>query len=315
MEIMDNFYELIILGAGPAGTAAGVYASRKKIKTLLIAESFGGQATVAAKIENIIGYTDLSGVQMAQAFEKQLRANQVEMVSDTITSIKKEADIFQVATANSGFFKTKNILIALGRKYKNLEVPGEEKFKGRGVVYCSTCDAPLFKDKPVAVVGAGNAGLLSVIDLSPYASKIYLLTKNENLKADEVLQDKVKNIPKAEIILNAKITEIEGDAMVEALKYQDAKTGEIKRLVVNGVFVQIGMKPNIEPVKDLIQINKTGEIIAEPLTGRTSAPGIWAAGDITDLPYKQISVAVGDGIRALLDIYAELRGIKLKEFI
>jgi len=312
---MDTIYELIILGAGPAGTAAGVYASRKKIKTLLITESFGGQATVAAKIENIIGHTDLSGVQMARAFEKQLRANRVEMVLDTITSIKKEADIFQVATANNGFFKAKNILIALGRKYKNLEVPGEEKFKGRGVVYCSTCDAPLFKDKPVAVVGAGNAGLLSVIDLSPYASKIYLLAKNENLKADEVLQDKVKNIPKVEIILNAIITEIEGDVMVEALKYQDAKTGEIKRLVVNGVFVQIGMTPNIEPVKDLIQINEAQEIIAEPLTGRTSAPGIWAAGDITNLPYKQISVAVADGIRALLDIYAELRGIKLKEFI
>ena len=312
---MDEIYELIILGAGPAGTAASVYAGRKKIKALLIAEGFGGQAVVAASIENIVGHRKLSGVEMARLFEEQVKASGIEVILDRIPNIKKEKNIFQIETVNNGVFQGKNILVALGRKYKNLEVPGEEKFRGRGVVYCSTCDAPLFKDKPVAVVGGGNAALLSVIDLLSYASKIYLLNRSEELRADQILIDEVKKDPRVEIIFNAQVSEIIGDLMVEKLKYQNSKTGEIKELAVNGVFVQIGMKPNTDLAKDLVKTNEQGEIIAEPLTGRTSAPGIWAAGDITNLPYKQISVAVADGIRALLDIYAELRGIKIKEFI
>jgi len=311
----SEIYELIILGAGPAGTAASVYAARKKIKSLLITENFGGQAVIAASIENIVGHKKLSGVEMARLFEEQVKASGMEVILDRALTIKKEENIFKIETVNNGVFQGKSILVALGRKYKNLEVPGEEKFRGRGVVYCSTCDAPLFKDKPVAVVGGGNAALLSVIDLLAYASKIYLLNRSEELRADPVLIDEVKKEPRVEIIFNAQVTEIIGDLMVEKLKYQDSKTGEIKELAVNGVFVQIGMKPNTDLVKDLVKINKQGEIIVEPLTGRTSAQGIWAAGDITNLPYKQISVAIGDGIRALLDIYAELKGVKLKEFI
>jgi len=312
---MDTIYNLIILGAGPAGTAASVYAGRKKIKSLLITENFGGQAVIAASIENIIGHNKLSGVEMARLFEEQVKASGMEVILDKILNIKKEENIFKIETVNNGVFQGKSILVALGRKYKNLEVPGEEKFRGRGVVYCSTCDAPLFKDKPVAVVGGGNAALLSVIDLLAYASKIYLLNRSEELRADPVLIDEVKKEPRVEIIFNAQVTEIIGDLMVEKLKYQNSKTGEIKELAVNGIFVQIGMKPNTDLVKDLVKTNEQDEIIVEALTGRTSAQGIWAAGDITNLPYKQISVAIGDGIRALLDIYAELKGVELKEFI
>jgi len=312
---MDTIYNLIILGAGPAGTAASVYAGRKKIKSLLITENFGGQAVIAASIENIIGHNKLSGVEMARLFEEQVKASGMEVILDKILNIKKEENIFKIETVNNGVFQGKSILVALGRKYKNLEVPGEEKFRGRGVVYCSTCDAPLFKDKPVAVVGGGNAALLSVIDLLAYASKIYLLNRSEELRADPVLIDEVKKEPRVEIIFNAQVTEIIGDLMVEKLKYQNSKTGEIKELAVNGIFVQIGMKPNTDLVKDLVKTNEQDEIIVEALTGRTSAQGIWAAGDITKLPYKQISVAIGDGIRALLDIYAELKGVELKEFI
>jgi len=311
----DEIYELIILGAGPAGTAAGVYASRKQIKALLITEGFGGQAVVAAKIENIIGQPELSGVQMAKIFEEQARSVGLRTVFDKILSVKKEKEFFQIETANNGFFQAKNILVALGRQYKNLEVPGEERFKGRGVVYCSTCDAPLFKNKAVAVVGGGNSALLSVIDLLAYASKIFLLNRSEELRADPVLIDEIKKDLRVELIFNAQITEIFGDLMVKGMKYQNLKTGELRELAVNGVFVQVGMTPNSDLFKNLVKLNELNEIIVEPLTGRTSAPGIWAAGDITNLPYKQISVAIGDGIRALLDIYGELKDVKLQEFI
>jgi len=312
---MNEIYELIILGAGPAGTAAGVYASRKQIKALLISDGFGGQAVVAAKIENIIGQLELTGVQMAKIFEEQVRSVGLRTISDKILAVKKEKEFFQIETANNGIFRAKNILVALGRQYKNLEVPGEEKFKGQGVAYCSTCDAPLFRDKAVAVIGGGNAALSSVIDLFPYASKIYLLTHSNKLKGDQVLQEEAKRNPKAEIIIDAQVLEILGDLTVSGLKFRDLKTQKIKELKVEGVFVQVGRKPNSELVKNLLKLNEAEEIITEPLTGRTSEKGIWAAGDITNLPYKQINVAMADGIRALLDIYSQLKGVNLKDFI
>lgn len=308
-------YELIILGGGPAGTAASVYAGRKKIKGLLITENFGGQAVVADKIENFIGQLSLSGVEMAKIFEEQVRRSGLAVILDEIQKIEKEKDYFLVKTSHQGDFFARFLLVALGRKYKNLNVPGEEKFKGRGVVYCSTCDAPLFKDKPVAVVGGGNSALLSVLDLLSYASKIYLLNHSEEFRADPVLIERVKKEEKVEFIFPAEVKEIFGNFLVEGLKYQDLKTQEIKELAVKGVFVQIGMKPNTELLENLLELNENKEIIVEPLTGRTSCPGIWAAGDITNLPHKQISVAIGDGIRALLDIYKELRNLNLKEFI
>ncbi|MDP2855952.1 MAG: FAD-dependent oxidoreductase [bacterium] len=303
----NEIYELIILGAGPAGTAAGVYAGRKKIKTLLITEGFGGQATAASQIENIIGHPLLAGADLAMAFERHLQAVGMEIVIDRISGVKQNAKLFEIATPNNGSFQTQNILIALGSQHKALGIATEEKFKGKGVNYCSTCDAPLYKDKAVAVVGGGNAALSSVIDLLSYASKIYLLNRSEKLRSDPALVDRAKADTRVEIILNVQVSEIIGDLMVEKLKYQNSKTGEIKELAVNGVFVEIGMKPNTDLVKDLVKTNEQGEIIVEPITGRTSCPGIWAAGDITSLPYKQINVAMGDGIRALLDIYGKLR--------
>lgn len=304
---MDEIYELIILGAGPAGTAAGVYAGRKKIKTLLITEGFGGQATAASQIENIIGHPLRAGVDLAMAFERHLRAVGMEIVIDRISSVKQNNELFEISTPNNASFQTQNILIALGSQHKALGIATEEKFKGKGVHYCSTCDAPLYKDRAVAVVGGGNAAFSSVIDLLFYASKVYLLNRSEKLRSDPALVDKAKKDSRVEIILNAQVSEIIGDLMVEKLKYQNSKTGEIKELAVNGIFVEIGMKPNTDLAKELVKTNEQGEIIVEPITGRTSCPGIWAAGDITNLPHKQINVAMGDGIRALLDIYGKLR--------
>ena len=303
----NEIYELIILGAGPAGTAAGVYAGRKKIKTLLITEGFGGQATVAGQIENIIGHPLRAGVDLAMAFERHLKAVGMEMVIDRISGVKKNGELFEISTPNNGNFQTKNILIALGSQHRTLGVATEEKFKGRGVNYCSTCDAPLYKDKVVAVVGGGNSGFDAIIDLLPYASKIYLLELSDHLNGDPVTEEKIRSNPKIDVIVGARVLEIKGGAMVEGLVYQSLKTQEKKDLVVQGVFVEIGMKPNVELFKDWLQLLPTGEVVVDPLSGRTSLNGIWAAGDVTSLPYKQINVAMGDGIRALLDIYGKLR--------
>lgn len=308
MIYMNNeIYELIILGAGPAGTAAGVYAGRKKIKTLLITEGFGGQATAASQIENIIGHPLRQGADLAMAFERHLRAVGMEIVIDRISGVKQNDKLFEIATPNNGSFQTQNILIALGSQHRTLGIAAEEKFKGRGVNYCSTCDAPLYKDKAVAVVGGGNSGFDAVLDLLPYASKIYFLEFTDHLNGDPLIEEKIRSNPKVEVIVNAKVLDIKGETLVEGAVYQDLKTQERKDLMVQGIFVEIGMKPNVELFKDLVKLSATGEIVVDPLSARTSLEGVWAAGDITSLPYKQINVAMGDGIRALLDIYGKLR--------
>lgn len=305
---MDNeVYELIILGAGPAGTAAGVYAKRKNIKTLMITDGFGGQAVVASKIENIIGHPARTGTDLAMAFERHLKAVGMEIIMDRAMKVETDASGFKISTSNGDAFLTKNILVALGSRHRHLNVSGEDKFQGRGIAYCSTCDAPMFKDKIVVVVGGGNSALNSVMDLLPYASKIHLLAYTEQLVADLILREKIEKESKVGIILNAKVSEIKGESDVSGIKYQDLKTNEQKELTADGVFIHIGMSPNTDIFKGLLELNKGGEIIAEPITGKTSVLGIWAAGDITNLPYKQINVAMGDAIRAVLDIYESFR--------
>ncbi len=299
---MENkIYDLIILGAGPAGVAGAIYAHRKNINTLLIGESFGGQATVAAKIANIPGHLGISGMQMAQAFENHIKNVGVNFAMERIEKVEKQGDIFLVKTQNN-VYQGKNILMAFGRKYKDLEILNEEKYKGKGLFYCSTCDAALFKDRVAVVVGSGNTALNSVIDLFPFASKIYIITRGEVMRGDIVLQEEIKNNSKVEIIYNSQVSELEGDIMLKAVKYKNSQTNEEKRLETFGVFVNIGMKPNSELLEGLVELNENKEIITDFL-GRTSQKGIWAAGDVTSLPHKQISIAIGDGIRAVLDIY------------
>jgi thioredoxin reductase len=311
---MENkIYELIILGAGPAGVAGAVYAHRKNIETLLIGENFGGQATVAAKIANIPGHIGISGMQMANAFETHIKSIGINSVTDKIERVEKQNDIFIIKTSKE-IFQGKNILVTFGRKYKDLEIVNEEKYKGRGLFYCSTCDAPIFKDKVAAVIGSGNTALNSVMDLLPFASKIYVITRGEVMRGDVVLQEEIKKNPKVEIIYNSSVSQLEGDVMLNAIKYKNSVTNEEKRLELFGVFVNIGMKPNSELFEGLIQLNENKEIVTDFL-GRTSQLGIWAAGDITILPYKQISIAIGDGIRAALDIYSEIRKVKSRDAI
>ena len=310
-----KFYELIILGAGPAGTAAGVYAARKKIDTLIITEGFGGQATVAATIENIVGFEQISGIEMAMRFEKQLRYQKdIEIIIDKILEIKDQVNYFEVKTEKGSYF-SEFLLVCLGRKYRKLNIPKEKELEGKGVFYCSTCDAPLLKNKNAAVIGGGNSALLAVIDLISFASKIYLLTDEPYLRGDQVLQERIKKEEKVEIFYNTQILEILGDNFVTGLKFKDKTNNLEKFLEVTGIFIQIGMEPNSEIVRNFVKLNEANEIIVEGVLGKTSHPRMWAAGDITNLPFKQITIAMGDGVRALLDIYNNIQGKKNKEFI
>ncbi len=306
-------YDVIIIGGGPAGAAAAIYSARKKLKTLLITDSFGGQSVVSADIQNWIGEPHISGLDLAQKLEGHVRSfgdsveikipeKAVEIKSVRCSTFDRICD-FEIKT-DQGAYESKSVILAQGARRKKLGVPGEEKFNGKGVAYCSTCDAPLFSGKKVAGVRGGNAGLQAVVDLFPYASEVYLLNRGDILKGDPVEQEKIKNNPKLkEVIFNAEIIEISGEGFVNGIKYKNSKTGEEKVLQVEGVFVEIGSEPNSEIVKNLVALDKWGQVIIDAKHATTSHPGIFAAGDITDDPYKQNNISVGDAVKAALAAY------------
>ena len=299
-------YDLIIVGGGPAAVAAGVYAARKKLKILVIAgkDGFGGQSLVSADVQNWIGTKSVSGFDLGKMLEEHLRSqDEAEVLEDFVMKVEKMSAGFRVHTENAKALETKTVLVASGSRRKKLGVSGEKELDGRGVAYCSTCDAPLFKNKIVAVVGGGNAGLEAVVDLLSYATKIYLLASGDKLKGDPITQEKIVKSGKVEIILQAKTSEILGDKFVSGLKYDDGISKIAKELKLDGVFVEIGSVSNTDFVKDLVQVNKYGEIIVDHKTQRTSLGGIWAAGDVTDVSYKQNNISAGDAIKAVLNIY------------
>ena len=301
-------YELIIVGGGPAAISAGIVAARKKIKTLVIADSFGGQWITAGDIQNFIGIKSVSGFNLAKNLETHLRAQEgIEIKQTAVSKITKKDGGFSVETDKGEIFQTKTVLVASGSSHRKLNVPGEKEFEGKGVFYCATCDAPLMKGKIVAVVGGGNSAFESAISLLEYASKVYILDRAKILKADEVNREKVRNSGKAEIITEISIIEILGDKMVSGLKYQNYEGGEIKKLAVEGIFISISRMANNGVVNGLVEINKAGEIVIDPKTQKTSIEGIWAAGDVTDVLYKQGNIAIGDGMKAALNIYSYLR--------
>lgn len=312
-------YDLIIIGGGPAAVAAGVYAARKKLKTLLITESFGGQSLVSDNIENWIGTKMITGFDLAKNLEEHLRAQEsIEIkMPEKVTAIReipcadtKRPCDYEVVTDQGGAYQAKAVIVTSGSRRRRLGVPGEDKFEGKGVAFCSTCDAPIFSGKRVAVVGGGNAGLEAVVDLFPYAAEIYLIHRGGELKGDPVTQEEIRNNPKVKIILNAETQEIVGDKFVTGLRYRDAKSGEIKELVIDGVFVEIGAVPNSEIVKGLVELNQFGEILIDHKTSASSKAGIFAAGDVTDEMYKQNNISAGDGITAALSAYGYLLGLK-----
>lgn len=306
-------YDIIIIGGGPAGAAAAVYTARKKLKTLLLTESFGGQSIVSDDIQNWIGEQHISGFDLAKKMEEHVRAfpDAVEIkmpeLANRVRAISSEssarANDFEVATDQGGVYEGKAVIVTSGARRRKLNVPGEEKFNGKGVAYCSTCDAPLFAGKRVVVVGGGNAGLEAVQDLFPYAAEVVLLIRGDALKGDQVVQEEIKKNPKLAIVFNAEIQEILGDQFVSGVRYKDNKTNEEKTLEAGGVFVEIGSVPNSEIVKGLVDIDQWGQVVVNAKHATTSTPGIFAAGDVTDDPYKQNNISVGDGVRAALAAY------------
>jgi len=304
-------YDLIIIGGGPAGVSAGIYAARKKINFLLITESFGGQSVVASEIQNWIGIKSISGFELSKKMEDHFMAQpgiEIEEGSLVEKLEKISSGFFKVTLKNGKVFEAKTILAVTGGRRRRLGVVGESNFEGRGVAYCATCDAPMFAKKTVAIVGGGNAALGAVKDLSAYADKIYLLVRSENIKGDTILFEEIKKDKKVEVILNSEITEVLGKDFVEGVKYLDKKDNSSKDLKLDGVFVEIGSVPNSEFLGDLVKKNNYNEVVVDHGNQKTSQIGIWAAGDLTDLPYRQNNISASDGIKAIFSIRDYLNG-------
>ena len=301
-------YDCIIIGGGPAGAAAAVYAARKKIKALLIAESIGGQSVVSESIENWIGEKSISGFDLGKKLEEHVRAQEdIDLkIPERANAVKEIEGGFSVECASGAEYQAKTVLLVTGGRRRKLNVPGEDAFLGKGVAYCATCDAPLFRGKQVAVVGGGNSALEAVIDLLKYATHVYLLVRGNAMRADAVTQQEVNDSPNTTVLLNTNVTEIIGEKFVKGLVCKNSATGEEKKLDVGGVFIEIGSIPNADMAQGLVDMNAGGEIVVDHRTGATSKKGIWAAGDVTDGLYKQNNIAAGDAVKAMLSIYAYL---------
>jgi NADH-dependent peroxiredoxin subunit F len=301
---MQQIYDLIIIGAGPAGVAAAVYAARQKLNLLVVSKDMGGQiAKKAVDIENYPGFEKISGPNLIKLFAEQLEKNEVKIEFDEVVKIEKKDKNFEVSAATGEKFLSKTVIMATGGDPRPLEVAGEKEFVGRGVSYCALCDGPVFKNKDVAVIGGGNAGFESALFLANYVNKIYILEFLDVLRADPQNQELIKKTGKAEIITGVKVLKIEGDDFVKSLIYKNTKTGEEKKLEVQGVFVEIGYSPATSFVKDLVDFSERDEILSDLESYETKTPGLFAAGDCNKGRFKQIVTAAGEGAKAALAAY------------
>jgi alkyl hydroperoxide reductase subunit F len=300
-------YDVLIVGGGPAGAAAGVYAARKGIRTGIVAERFGGQVNDTLGIENFISVLTTDGPQFAAALEAHVRAYDVDIMNlqraDKLIPAAQPGGLIEVQLANGGSLKSKTVILSTGARWRNVNVPGEAQYKNHGVAYCPHCDGPLFKGKRVAVIGGGNSGVEAAIDLAGVVAHVTLLEFDAQLRADAVLVNKLKSLPNVTIHTQAQTTEITGDGQkVNGLRYTDRASGETQQVALEGVFVQIGLVPNTEWLKGMLELSRHGEIIVDA-KGQTSLPGVFAAGDATTVPFKQIIIAAGDGARAALGAF------------
>jgi NADH-dependent peroxiredoxin subunit F len=306
---MENLYDLVIIGAGPAGITAGIYAAREGLKTLLVAKAFGGQmARKTVEIENYTGFENISGLELIQKFEKHLRKQKVEIKNTEISKIEKTREIFTLF-AKEGDFKSKAVIVASGASPRALGIPGEKEFLGRGVSYCVACDGPMFNQKTVAIIGGGNAGFEAALFMETYAKKIYILEFGVQARANNILQEKAKNDPKIEVLCNASLKEIRGEKFVNSIIYSDLKDGSKKELAVQGVFIEIGSQPAVSFLNDLAGLNEKKEIIVDPRDNQTKTVGLFAAGDVTCVLQKQIIISAGDGAKAAISAYNYIKRI------
>lgn len=300
-------YDLIIIGSGIAGLTAAIYASRKKMKTLVLTKEVGEPFLAGYAVENYPGLPKISGGELVKkAKEQALKFGVLIKEGYAVTSIEKKGENFLVKTAKEDNFETKTVIIAAGRMPRKLDVPGAREFENRGVSFCTICDAPVFSGKNVAVIGGGNAALKSALDLLPYANKIYVLQHREKFVGDEVSIEKLEKTGKVTFLVNVETKEIKGKDFVESLIYEDLATGEKKELAVGGVFVNIGQIPNSNFAEGFLGLNERGEIIVGCRTTQSSVPGIFVAGDVADLPFKQYIIAAGEGAKAALSAHEYL---------
>jgi len=305
-------YDIVIIGGGPAGITAGIYAARKKLNALLVCNDFIGQAGQAFFVENYPGFEGISGHELMKKFKNHLKKFEIDIKEgEKVENIFRKKDgSFEIITFKKNKYYSRAVIVASGIPPKSLNVPGEKKFIGKGVSYCTTCDAPIFRDKDVAVIGGGNSALEAAIELSKYCSKIYILNNKKDFKADEIIIQKVKKIKKVQILLNSEIEEIKGKKFVESMTYKDLETGRLESLSVQGIFVQIGMVSATIFLKGLVDFNEKGEIKIDPITHQTKTEGIFAAGDITNIPSKQIIIAAGEGAKAALSAYSYIKSLE-----
>ncbi len=313
--LIDNhlliiMFDLAIIGGGPGGTASGIYASRKQLKTVFITKELGGQSVVSPNIQNWVGTVSISGEELAKNLINHLKAyanDTVDIVSNTcVTSVEKIDGGYKISLDNDKSYEAKALLVASGARRRKLNVPGAEEFDQKGLTYCASCDGPVFSGKDVVVIGGGNAGFETAAQLLAYTKSVTLLNRSDTFKADPITVKKVLGNEKMTAITNATTTEILGDKFATGVKYKDTKTGEEKEISVSGVFVEIGLIPNTDFLGNLVELDAVKRVKVDPKTQQSSTKGIWAAGDCSDGLFHQNNIAVGDAIKATEDIYNHL---------
>jgi alkyl hydroperoxide reductase subunit F len=302
-------FDVLVVGGGPAGASAAIYAARKGIRTGVVTERFGGQVLDTMAIENFISVSETDGPKLAAQLENHVRTYDVDIMNLQRAAQLLPRDVegyLTVKLASGASLRARSVILSTGARWREMNVPGEREYRGRGVAYCPHCDGPLFKGKRVSVIGGGNSGVEAAIDLAGIVSHVTLIEFDGQLRADEVLQRKLRSLPNVRVIVSAQTTEVHGaGGKVNGLSYKDRSTGELHRIELEGVFVQIGLLPNTEWLKGTVALTSRGEIEVDA-RGQTSLPGVFAAGDATTVPYKQIIIAMGEGSKAALGAFDHL---------
>jgi len=299
-------YDLVIIGGGPAGMTAAVYAARKKLKTLLIGKDLGGQVLLTLEVENYMGYQYIEGRELVNKFKEQVSHFSIDQeIGEEVEKLDKEGEIFSILTRGGKKFRGRTAIVASGKRSRSLNVPGEKRLIGRGVSYCSVCDAPFFEGKEVAVIGGGNSAFEAALDLVKMAPKIYFIDIASTWTADPVLVEQIERKKKVTSFQGHRVKEIKGDDRVEGITIEPLDGGKTRSLSVQGIFIEIGLVPNSEFARSLVKLNEAGEIVVD-CASRTNIPGLFAAGDVGSVPEKQIIIAAGEGAKATLAAYQYL---------
>ncbi|MBI4329830.1 MAG: FAD-dependent oxidoreductase [Chloroflexi bacterium] len=305
-------YDLAILGGGPAGMTAAVYGARKKLDIILIAREIGGQVALTRSVENYMGYQYIEGPELMEKFAEQVKRFPItQKTGEDVVRVTRTDNTFDIHTDSNQTYQARAVIFATGKRPRTLNVPGEERLRARGVTYCAICDGPLFEGMKVAIAGGGNSAMETANDMVKIATHVYVVSLTP-LTCDPILHDRVKDVTNLTVFTEHQVVEIQGEKEVEAVVIQPLRGGEPKKLEVKGVLVEIGLIPNSAPVKGLVEINSQGEVVVDPYC-RTNVPGLFAAGDVTNVPEKQIVVAAGEGSKAALEAHRYLQRLKIQD--